>query len=65
MFVGVVYRAKRGDVMPGVFRNPIESDTTAFAQIALFVPQPRLVWGAFHGSSQVECGRSSGGGIPG
>ncbi len=64
MFVGVVYRPKRGDVMPGVFQNPIESDTTAFAEISLFVPQPRLVW-HHHTDRNDNPSGPSGGGIPG
>jgi hypothetical protein len=64
MFVGVVYRSQRNDVMPGVFRNPMQSDTTAFAQISLFVPEPRLVWGHFTDRGGGP-GDPSGGGIPG
>jgi hypothetical protein len=64
MFVGVVYRDRRHDVMPGVFRNPIEGDTVSFAQIALFVPERRLVWGHFTDRGAPP-GGLSGGGIPG
>ncbi len=64
MFVGVVYRDKRRDVMPGVFRNPVASDSQAFAQIAMFVPRPRLVWGHFV-EGQGSPDGISGGGIPG
>lgn len=64
MFVGVVYRNKRFDVMPGVFRNPVLGDTTACAQISMFVPQRRLVWGYYTEGSSPD-GGLSGGGIPG
>jgi hypothetical protein len=64
MFVGVVYRNQRNDMMPGVFRNPVRGDTTAFAQIRLFVPEPRLVWGHFSDRGGGP-GGPSGGGIPG
>jgi hypothetical protein len=64
MFVGVVYRDRRGDMMPGVFRNPVQSDTTAFAQVTLFVPEPRLVWAHFTDRGGGP-GDPSGGGIPG
>jgi hypothetical protein len=64
MFVGVVYRHRRNDAMPGVFRNPVQSDTTAFAQISLFVPEPRLVWSHFTEGGGGP-GDPSGGGIPG
>ncbi len=50
--------------MPGVFRNPTDNDTIAFAQISLFVPQRRLVWGHFT-DRQGDPGGLSGGGIPG
>ena len=43
MFVGVVYRDKIDDRIPGVFTNPVETDTQAYAQIMLFVPRRRLI----------------------
>jgi hypothetical protein len=64
MFVGVVYRAKRADMMRLVFRNPMASDTTAFSQMMLFVPQRRLVW-AHYTDRFTPPGGISGGGIPG
>lgn len=64
MFVGVVYRAKRADFMPRVFTNPTASDTLAFAQISLFVPEPRLVWARYREHHRSPDGLS-GGGIPG
>ncbi len=62
MFVGVVYRKKHRDLIPGVFRNPVEGDSTAFAQIMLFVPQRRLVWPRLWRGHE---GGLYGGGIPG
>ena len=64
MFVGVVYRARRADFMPRVFRNPIASDTVAVAQISLFVPERRLIW-AHHTERDHAPDGLSGGGIPG
>jgi hypothetical protein len=29
--------------MPGLFSNPMESDSQAYAQVMVFVPEPRLV----------------------
>jgi hypothetical protein len=43
MFVGVVYRQQISNMVPGVFRNPIRSDTQAYSQIMLFVPRRRLI----------------------
>ena len=43
MVVGVVYRAKMSDRIPGVFRNPVAPDTTAYAQAMVFVPRRRLI----------------------
>ncbi|MBN2473597.1 MAG: Tad domain-containing protein [Pirellulales bacterium] len=43
-FLGVVYWGKLPEMMPGVFENPLDSDTVAFAEVRMFVPRPRLVW---------------------
>ena len=43
MFVGVVYRKQMADRVPGVFRNPIATDTQAYSEIMLFVPRRRLI----------------------
>jgi hypothetical protein len=43
MFVGVVYREKMADRIPGVFRNPVAPDTQAYAQAMVFVPKRRLI----------------------
>ena len=42
MFVGVVYREQLASKVPGVFRNPIDTDTQTYAQIMVFVPRRRL-----------------------
>jgi hypothetical protein len=43
MYVSVVYRPQIKETLPGLFSNPIESDSQAFAQVMLFVPEPRLI----------------------
>jgi hypothetical protein len=43
MFVGVVYRDRMTDKVPGVFRNPVEPDSQAYSQIMMFVPRRRLI----------------------
>ncbi len=43
MFVGVVYRQQLNNMVPGVFRNPIATDTQAYTQIMMFVPRRRLI----------------------
>ncbi len=43
MVVGVVYREKMSDRIPGVFRNPVAPDTQAYAQAMVFVPKRRLI----------------------
>jgi len=52
MFVGVVYRKQMRDRIPGVFHNPVQTntqpaqsfDTEAYAQVMAYVPKRRLVW---------------------
>lgn len=44
MFVGVVYREKGDEKIPGVFKNPVAADSQAYAQIMVFVPRGRLEW---------------------
>jgi hypothetical protein len=43
-FLGVVYWKKPAEWAPKVFQSPIDSDPVAFAEVRVFVPQPRLVW---------------------
>jgi len=51
MFVGVVYRNKIKDRVPGIFKNPVPTDTQAYAQIMVFVPRRRLIKVWMRGSS--------------
>jgi hypothetical protein len=66
MFVGVVYREKIDDRIPGIFKNPIENSTTAYAQLMMFVPNARLIKQSLNpnATSSGEPG-DTGGGIPG
>ena len=43
-FIGVVYWKKLPEMLPGLFRNPLEPDAQAFAEVHLFVPRQRLGW---------------------
>jgi Flp pilus assembly protein TadG len=63
MFVGVAYWPKLDEMLPGLFKNPIESDAQTFAQVMLFVPEPRLVkrWRSVESSG----GGAGLGGVPG
>ena len=63
MFVGVVYRQQLGNKVPGVFRNPITSDTQAYSQMMLFVPRRRLI--KVYPGSGGPGGRRQIGGVPG
>jgi hypothetical protein len=64
MFVGVAYWPKLEEILPGLFRNPTVADSQTFAQVMLFVPQPRLVKGwrriGDEGDGSVDLG-----GVPG
>lgn len=60
-FVGVVYAQKGPELLPGLFRNPMQSDAQTFAQIQLFVPWPRLIRGRETFSAPTQ----SLGGVPG
>ncbi len=44
-FVGVVYWPRVPHMFPGLFDTPISGDNTSYAQISLFIPRNRLVWG--------------------
>ncbi|MDA1052768.1 MAG: pilus assembly protein TadG-related protein [Planctomycetota bacterium] len=61
MFVGVVYRQQLPSLVPGVFRNPIGTDTQAYSQIMMFVPRRRLIK-VYPGSPSSE---GTLGGVPG
>ncbi len=43
-FISVVYWKKLPEMLPGLFRNPLEPDAQAFAEVHLFVPRARLGW---------------------
>jgi hypothetical protein len=43
-FISVVYWKKLPEMLPGLFRNPLEADSQAFAEVHLFVPRQRLAW---------------------
>lgn len=60
-FVGVAYWRPMEPLLPGVFAHPLGSDTVAFAQVRVFVPQPRLVWEYFAPDAEP----SPLGGVPG
>lgn len=44
MFVGAVYWPPMPERLPGLFRNPLDGDDMAFAQVYLTPPRPRLIW---------------------
>ncbi len=43
-FVGVAYWKKLPEVLPGLYRNPMDNDAVAYAQVRVFIPRPRLIW---------------------
>jgi hypothetical protein len=43
-FISVVYWRKLPEMMPGLFKNPVEPDAQTYAEVHMFVPRPRLVW---------------------
>ncbi|MCX7428053.1 MAG: pilus assembly protein TadG-related protein [Planctomycetia bacterium] len=43
-FASVVYWAKTPQMLPGLFRDPIDGDALTYAQVRLFVPRRRIVW---------------------
>ena len=43
-FIGVVYWKKLPELAPGLFKNPLEADDQAFAEVHLFIPRDRLEW---------------------
>jgi hypothetical protein len=60
-FLGVVYREELPQMLPGLFRNPADSDAVAYATVRVFIPRRPLVW-LYH--QPVEPMRSLGG-MPG
>ncbi|NQU26476.1 MAG: Tad domain-containing protein [Candidatus Nealsonbacteria bacterium] len=43
-FVAVTYWKNVPERMPGVFENPTQSDSQAYAAVRLFIPRSRLIW---------------------
>jgi len=64
MFVGVVYRDKRTEQMPRIFKSPAGGDTQAYAQVMLMVPKRRLLK-YVPGQPTNPNGGGSRGGVPG
>jgi hypothetical protein len=44
MFVGVAYWKKLPEMLPGLFKDPLQCDDVAYAQVRVYVPRQRLVW---------------------
>ncbi len=44
IFISVVYWKKLPEFGPGLFKNPLEADDQAFAEVHLFIPRKRLGW---------------------
>lgn len=42
-WVGIGYRPHLRQTLPGLYRNPLVADCLAYAQVAMFIPRPRLV----------------------
>jgi len=49
-YLGVVYWRELPAILPGLFRDPIEGDSIAFAEVRVFVPHRRLQW-CYHAPS--------------
>lgn len=64
-FVGVVYGEKMVERIPGIFKNPVNSDTQAYAETMIFVPRRRLIKVPKDDSSNSTGGGPRFGGIPG
>ncbi len=61
-FIGVAYWHRVPEILPGLFRNPMESDGLAYAEARVFVPRTRLEWLS---DSPSGGGRIPIGGVPG
>jgi hypothetical protein len=62
-FISVVYWKKLPELLPGLFRNPLEPDSQAFAEVHLFVPRNRLGW--IHETPNSASSASLQGAVPG
>ena len=58
--VAVVYRPKLPEMASTIFRNPLGSDSVAYAAVRVFVPKRRLVWWRDYPWQRTELG-----GVPG
>jgi hypothetical protein len=63
-YISVVYWKKLPEALPGLFRNPLEPDAQAFAEVHLFIPRDRLGWVRV-GVSGSDTSPSPLGGVPG
>ncbi len=43
-YLGVVYWRELPAILPGLFHDPIEGDSVAYAEVRVFVPHRRLQW---------------------
>jgi hypothetical protein len=43
-YISVVYWKKLPEMLPGLFKNPLDADDQAFAEVHLFIPRKRLAW---------------------
>ena len=43
-FLAVTYWRRLPELLPGLFRNPTESDAVAYAEVRMFIPRRRLRW---------------------
>lgn len=62
-FVAVVYRPAISQLFPGLFKNPMQGDTLAFAESRVFIPTRRLIkWPESRGNNNGAGGGGGGGG---
>ena len=63
-YISVVYWKKLAEFGPKLFKNPLEADAQAFAEVHIFIPRKRLEWvpegGSGNGPDQTPLG-----GVPG
>ncbi len=64
-FIGVAYSPKAPETLPGLFKNPLASDSQAFAQLMLFVPRPKLRKGWRNPNAPQGTNLPNYGGVPG
>ena len=64
-FVGVAYWKKLPELLPGLYRNPMDNDALAYAQVRVYIPRPRLIWMSAGGGGGGGSSGISIGGVPG